>query len=182
MNIVGKSLETTKKRLDEIASEDVLTGEERLYLSESEEGLPESVEILSEPTGEDSKRTFLELESSIVMWSLIFQATIVWLVPDKKTFSVGLWLGCFISLALAYHMWISIDKALNMDEKNARAYMTSRSIIRYASIVIMLGVSMAFLSKWAHPLAVFLGVMTLKCGAYTQPVVHNFVNRKTKNN
>lgn len=172
MNIYGSNLEKTKARINEIVPDDDLNGEEKLTLLD-EESLEVAQEdwITGEPTGENSTLALKELMIGILCWGLLTQLTIVWFLDNKCSFSIGLWLGCVFALGLAYNMWYTLDKALDMPEKNAQSYLASRSIIRYLCIVIMLGVVMLFFSKYMHPLAVFTGVMTLKLGAYTQPLV-----------
>jgi len=114
--------------------------------------------------------TLLELYAGIVTAGIVFQATLVWLVKDRLSYSIGLWIGTGLALFLAWHMWKTLDEALSMGEAGAQKVMRKRFLFRYGVIVLMLGVLMW--SGFANPLAAFLGVMTLKVAAYLQPVTH----------
>jgi len=179
MNIYGNSLEKTKARINEIvADDDTLNGEEKLLLHDNDGSIRVDDDwILGEPTGEDSSLALIEMLVGILAWSIILELSIVWFVSNKLSFSIGLLFGSIFAAGLAYNMWYTLKKAMDMNEKGAKSYLASRSIIRYISIVIVLGVVMSFLSGIMHPLAVFTGIMTLKAGAYSQPIVDKIYKR-----
>ena len=84
-----------------------------------------------------------------------------------------------LAMFSAIHMDWSIRKNLeiNMDQESAaNAYSVKSSMIRYTVILM---VFLAFcLTDVAYPLAVFLGIMGLKAGAYLQPFTHKYLFRK----
>jgi hypothetical protein len=67
---------------------------------------------------------------------------------------------------------------LNVDREGAaNAYAVKSSMIRYGVIlVVFLAVC---LTDFAYPLAVFLGIMGLKAGAYLQPFTRKYLFKKT---
>ena len=75
-------------------------------------------------------------------------------------------------------MYRSIDRALDFSEKDARKYMTSRSMMRYGLIIMVLLVLM--ITGAGNPLCCFLGVMGLKAAAYLQPPLHKVMKKRRR--
>lgn len=121
-------------------------------------------------------RTLAELLLGIFLWGVIWQAAGVWFVPDKINCSLGLWLGVLTAWICAVHMYRSLDRALDLSEKDAQKYMMSRSMMRYGLIIVVLLVLM--ITEAGNPLCCFLGVMGLKAAAYLQPLLHKFMERR----
>lgn len=117
--------------------------------------------------------TLQELLAGILAAGVVFQATVVWFVKDKASYSAGLWIGVMLAAFLAWHMWRTIDEALDMGEAGAQKIMRKRSAMRYGAVILVLAVLMC--TEAANPLSAFLGVMTLKVAAYLQPVTHKVI-------
>ena len=111
-------------------------------------------------------RTLFELEIGILLFGCICQL-FVFFVEDKAGFSLGLWIGIVTAMAGAFHMWWSLDRALDLDEKSAVRSMSTHNIIRYLGFVLIVG-GIA-VTEIANPLSAFLGIMSLKAAAYMQP-------------
>lgn len=111
-------------------------------------------------------RTLFELETGILLFGCVCQL-FVFLVKDKAGYSLGLWIGIGTAMLGAFHMWWSLDRALDLDEKSAVRTMSSHNIIRYLVFVAVIG-GIA-VTEIANPLSAFLGVMSLKAAAYMQP-------------
>lgn len=111
-------------------------------------------------------RTLFELETGILLFGCVCQL-FAFLVKDWIGYSLGLWLGAGTAMAGAFHMWWSLDRALDLDEKSAVRSMSSHNIIRYLVFVLVIG-GIA-VTEIANPLSAFLGIMSLKAAAYMQP-------------
>lgn len=111
-------------------------------------------------------RTLFELEVGILIFGVVCQL-FVFLPEEKAGYSIGLWIGIITAAAAAFHMWYTLDKGLDFDEKSAIGYLGRQNIIRYLVIVIVLIAVAA--SGIGNPLSAFLGVMGLKAAAYMQP-------------
>lgn len=115
---------------------------------------------------EKVNRTLFELETGILIFGVVCQM-FVFFPEDKAGYSIGLWIGIAVAMGAAFHMWYTLDKGLDFDEKSAIGYLGKQNIIRYAAIVIVfIGVAV---SGIGNPLVTFLGVMGLKAAAYMQP-------------
>lgn len=121
-------------------------------------------------------RTLAELLLGIFLWGVIWQAAGVWFVTDKINCSLGLWLGVLTAWICAVHMYRSLDRALDLSEKDAQKYMMSRSMMRYGLIILVLLVLM--ITEAGNPLCCFLGIMGLKAAAYLQPLLHKALERR----
>ena len=124
---------------------------------------------------EKMDKTLKELLIGIIGAGFLFQVTIVWFVKNRASYSVGLWIGVLLAAFLAWHMWKTIDEALDMGEAGAQKIMRKQSMLRYIIIIAVLAVLMC--TKSINPLAAFLGVMTLKVAAYLQPITHKVISK-----
>lgn len=122
--------------------------------------------------------TLAELMIGIFLWGIFWQAAGVWFVPDKVSCSLGLWLGVLTAELCALHMYRSLDRALELSEKDAQKYMTSRSMMRYGLIIVVLLILM--ITETGNPLCCFLGVMGLKAAAYLQPLLHKVMKKRRR--
>lgn len=111
-------------------------------------------------------RTLFELEAGILIFGMLCQL-FVFLVKDKAGYSIGLWMGILIGAVSAFHMWWSLDRALDLEEKTAVQKMSIHNVLRYLFIVAAF--ALICMGGIANPLSAFLGIMGLKASAYMQP-------------
>lgn len=120
-------------------------------------------------------RAILELITGILVFTVFCQLAGLLLPFDGRKFALGLWSGGLMACILAVYMWKSLNKAFLCDEKTAAKIMSGGYLIRYlltAAYLVFL-----FYTGVGYVLAGFLGVMSLKVGAYLQPVIHKYYNR-----
>lgn len=108
------------------------------------------------------------LIAGILLFGILCQVLVIFLVEDKTGYSIGLWVGVLTAIFMAFHMAVTLNTVVERDEKGAQAAATRQNIIRYMIVVIILGILM--LTKLGNPLAAFAGVMGLKISAYLQPL------------
>lgn len=111
-------------------------------------------------------RTLFELEIGILIFGVICQIFAVF-TDNKLSYSIGLWIGCLTAALSAFHMWYTLDKGLDLDEKGAIGYLGRQNVVRYVAIVLLLII--VAVSGVGNPLSAFLGIMGLKAAAYMQP-------------
>lgn len=122
--------------------------------------------------------TLAELLAGIFLWGLFWQVAGIWFVAEKAACSLGLWSGVLVSGICAWHMYKSLDKALDFSEKDAQKYVVSRSMMRYGLISIVLLVMAV--TEVGDPLCCFLGIMGLKAAAYLQPFMHKIMEKRRR--
>jgi len=108
-------------------------------------------------------RTLFELETGILIYGLVCQI-FVFLVKDKAGYSLGLWMGVLIAVVSAFHMWWTLDRALDLGARQAVRAMSTHNVLRYFFIVAAF--ALISMGGIANPLAAFLGIMGLKISAY----------------
>lgn len=121
--------------------------------------------------------TLSELIMGILVSGLVIQivqllitVTTPQFVSSRLPFALGLWIGVVTAVCLAAHMYRSIDRALDMPQGNAERYMRKAYLMRTAAILVVAGI-VTWL-KLGYVMAVFLGMLCLKFGAFLQPVMH----------
>lgn len=123
-------------------------------------------------------KALLALWVSILLFGVVCQIVGVLFVKNPVSYSLGLWIGIIVALAMAYHMAYALNSALDLGERAAQIFVTKHNMIRYAVVVSVLGILM--ISEMANPLAAFLGIMGLKVGAYFQPLTDKLISRLGK--
>ncbi len=118
-------------------------------------------------------RTLFELETGILLFGLVCQS-FVFFMKDKTGYSLGLWIGLFTAMGSAFHMWWSLDRALDYPERQAVKSMSTQNVFRYVLIVAVF--TLVCTSRAANPLSAFLGIMGLKASAYMHSITHRIGN------
>lgn len=115
----------------------------------------------------EMNRTLFELEVGILIFGVVCEL-FVFLPEDKAGYSIGLWVGILTAAISAFHMWRSLDKGLDFEQKAAVSYLSRQNIIRYLFIVLIIAI--VAVTEIGNPLSAFLGIMGLKAAAYMQPL------------
>ena len=127
--------------------------------------------------------TLKELLTGILLFDILSVLAGVWFVDSPVKYILGVLAGMVLAMFSAIHMQWSISRNLELNmgnENGANAYSVKHSMIRYAVILV---VFLFFcLTEVAYPLAVFLGIMGLKAGAYLQPFTHKYLFRNKEEN
>lgn len=122
----------------------------------------------------EMNRALLELDLGILFCGAVCQLTGMWLTGHKGLYSAALWLGIALALVATWHMYRTIDRAMDLGE-GATKVMVANNMLRYAVLAICLGIIM--ITNVLNPLIVFLGYMMMKVAAYIQPFTHKLCNK-----
>jgi hypothetical protein len=120
-------------------------------------------------------RTLLEWRSGILICGLLMWGIGSIFASEKWRYAAGLWLGILAAFVCTWHMYRSLDRALDFDESTAQKRIYSSYLVRYFTLAVFL--ALVCLTDLADPIPVFLGILTLKLGAYLQPFLHKFFNK-----
>ena len=71
---------------------------------------------------------------------------------------------------------VSLDRGLDLPEKDAVKSMGTQNIIRYVVLVVVMGALMC--TDFANPIFAFCGYMGMKLSAYLNPLIHRLVAGK----
>lgn len=83
---------------------------------------------------------------------------------------VGLVFGLIAASGMAIHMAYCINITVELDEKGANTHVRKMTIIRYILVCVLLVV--VALTKIGDPISYVIGTLSLKIGAYSQPLIH----------
>lgn len=118
-----------------------------------------------------------ELILGILICGLLFQLTLMWLAEDKLRYTTGLWLGVICSVLKAIHMEYCIRNALDRNEKGATSYTGLMYGVRMGFSLLLIGVTWYF--NLGNIIALFLGMFTLKAGAFLQIPIHRIADKRS---
>lgn len=113
----------------------------------------------------------------ILIWTVVV-ALILGIVSDHRGAMLsGTVLGGLVAAGMLFHMFRHLDIALDMDPKHASRHTQGAAIRRMVMMAVCMGASM-YLYRYVHPLGVILGLFGVKIGAFLQPVIHRFCEKK----
>ena len=121
-------------------------------------------------------RTVLEMTLGILFLGVLAQIIGAFIVKDKMMYAGSLWLGVLLALAATYHMYRSLDRALDQPEKTAQKMIFRGYILRYVILIFILLVLMK--TEVMNPLIFFFSyVICMKVTAFLQPITHKLCNK-----
>ncbi len=123
-------------------------------------------------------RVLKELLLGIFICGIFFQLVLFWMFEDKISYAAGLWIGVFFSMIKAVHIERSIQNAWNRNEKNAVSYIKIMYGLR--SVASLLLIVLVWYWNLGNIAALFLGMITLKGGAFLQMPIHNLFQKNRK--
>lgn len=121
----------------------------------------------------EMNRALLELDLGILFCGAVCQLVGMWFAGHRGMYGAALWLGILLALLGTWHMYRTLDRALDLGDGAAKVMVTA-GLLRYGVLCIILGIIM--LTDVLNPLIVFLGYMMMKVAAYIQPFTHKLCN------
>ncbi len=119
-------------------------------------------------------RTVLEMDTGLLLWGVLCNIAGLAFADNKGKYSLSIWFGIVFGLISILHMYRTLNKALDYDEKGARAVITIGYLTRYA--IFFLIMALTVYTGVLYPLIVFLAYIGMKVAAFLQPLVHKFYN------
>lgn len=98
---------------------------------------------------------------------------------DKKSVLIGVLTGLLVAVFYLVHMAVTLDDIMCLDEGSVVTQMRKNMLIRYGVVCVVVGVVCYF--GIVNPVCCVLSCLTVKLGAYLQPVVHNKLFRSEHN-
>lgn len=118
-----------------------------------------------------SNRTLHEMLIGVALSNIVILLIGLIACQDKIKAIIGVVAGCAVAVVYLVHMAVTIDDALCLDEKGAAAQMRKNMMIRYLIVCVIVGGVCYF--EIANPVLCVLSCLTVKTGAYMQPIIHN---------
>lgn len=122
-----------------------------------------------------ANRTLLEMWTGILLIGIICQIAGACIVEDQIFYAKSLWFGILYAIINTIHMYRTLDRALDFDEKTASKQIFKGYLIRYVLLAVILGIIAA--TGVLNFLVVFMAYMSLKVTALMQPITHKVYNK-----
>lgn len=113
----------------------------------------------------------------ILLYGAAIQLAGMWFVQDKWYFTIGLWYGIAIAVAMAIHLAVVIYDSVTLgDESRAKKLSVLKSVTRYAVVVILFFLIAYF--RFGNVVMAFIGVLGIKVAAYLMLPVNNLLAKR----
>ncbi|MCR5831380.1 MAG: nuclear envelope integral membrane protein [Lachnospiraceae bacterium] len=122
-------------------------------------------------------RTLHEMLLGIVAVNIIL-AVVAMFVPNRQQALYAVLIGTVTAAVYVIHMAVTMDDAMNLDEKSAVVQVRKQMAVRYLIVCVVVGTSLYF--RIADPIFLVISVITIKAGAYLQPTIHKILKREER--
>ncbi|WP_024346002.1 ATP synthase subunit I [Lacrimispora indolis] len=130
--------------------------------------------------GKETKNLMLEVSAGIVFFTAAAMVVAFFIYPDRTVFA-GLLLGMIIAMAMFLSMALVLERSMKTeDPKTVQKRSVISAVIRYLLLIVILVTVIIRFSNWFNPVAVVIGVLGLKAGAFLQPAIHKIAVRRAK--
>jgi small-conductance mechanosensitive channel len=130
--------------------------------------------------GRETKNLLLEVSAGIVFFTAVMMLGTFFVYPRPAVFA-GLVLGMVLALAMFLSMALVLERSMKTeDPKAVQKQGIISGVVRYLLLIGIMAAVIIRFSDWFNPVAVVIGVLGLKAGAFLQPVIHKIAVRRTK--
>ena len=112
------------------------------------------------------------------VYCAVWEVILLIFTQRRMYHSIGLLIGLILCLALSVSISDSLDVAVSLDEKGAKAYIQKKASLRY--LIVCAVIAVLAITDFGNPLTCFAGLMGLKIGAYIQPFTHKVFTKINK--
>ena len=114
------------------------------------------------------RRTLLWLIFGIFIYAAGTSVIGAIFLHDAIRFTLGVfWSSCGACI-VAIHLYNSLQRSLDLDEKGAAKREATQALIRMLIMIMVVAIGLV-LRNWFHPVGVIVGMFALKVSAYVQP-------------
>lgn len=140
--------------------------DERMYIDPEEDAL-------------NARQTVFDMAVGLIVCAVVTAAVGSIFAGQAYRWVLGVLLGAAVAGLMLRHLYVSLDRALDMDEEHASKYMKKSAVLR----ILMAGAGLligALFPKIFHVFGVFFGLLCLKFTAYLQPLTHKAIKILSK--
>lgn len=130
--------------------------------------------------GKETKNLVFEVSSGIVIFTLAAMLVALIVYPKASVFA-GLLLGMILAVAMFFSMAMVLENSMKREDAGTvQKWTVISSVIRYFVLFAVLVIVVVWFPDRINAVALVIGVLGLKAGAYLQPVIHRVVSRGKK--
>ena len=128
---------------------------------------------------EEAKETLVGLEIGVGIATILI-AVLFCLLRLELPYVLGALAGGVLAAGLAYHMYRSLDEALDLGEDSV-TFMRKKTIFRILIMGLAVLAAIRF-PQYLNLVGVLLGILSLKVSALLQPVIQTYIVSKIYRN
>lgn len=123
----------------------------------------------------DEKYILPEMIVGIIVINAILAIPVAIFLDGVVYNLLGLLYGVIVAIAMSAHMWNSVERALELNESDARRHMVKSYMLRtFIAIAVVIFVAILGVGNY---FLTFIGILSLKVSAYIQPLTHKFFKK-----
>lgn len=120
--------------------------------------------------------TVRDLLTGALLYGIIAEGIGFILLENRLRYTLGILIGYVCVAAIICHMYLTLEKGLDMDPESAEKYVRRNSILRYVTVFAILVVTM--LVPQVSVIAVIIMIYGMKISAFLQPQIHKYITSK----
>lgn len=120
--------------------------------------------------------TVRDLLTGTLLYGIITEGIGLIFLENRLRFTLGVLLGYVCVAAMVCHMYLTLEKGLDMNPDSAAKYVRRNSILRYVTLFAVLVVAM--LIPQVSVIAVIIMIYGMKISAFLQPQIHKYITSK----
>lgn len=122
----------------------------------------------------NEQRVLFGLLAGNVIYAVLVCIIGVIFADNNLSFILGVLLSVSGACMVTVHMYMSLQKSLDMEEDAAQKRETLQAMIRMIIMIVVVAIGLIN-SHIFHPLGVVFGAFALKASAYAQPYFHKYI-------
>lgn len=120
--------------------------------------------------------TVRDLLTGTLLYGMIIEGIGLVLLENRLRFTLGVLIGYVCVAAMICHMYLTLEKGLDMDPDSAAKYVRRNSILRYVSLFAVLVA--VILIPQVSVIAVIIMIYGMKISAFLQPQICKYITSK----
>lgn len=120
--------------------------------------------------------TVRDLLTGALLYGIIVEIVGMIMVENRLSYTLGILVGYICVVLMVCHMYLTLEKALDMEPEQASKFSTRNNLLRYAILVVVL-ILVAWVPK-VSVVAVIIMIFGMKISAFLQPVISKYITSK----
>lgn len=120
--------------------------------------------------------TVRDVLTGALLYGIIVEIIGLILVENRLSYSLGILVGYICVTAMICHMYLVLEKALDMDPDSAKKYSLRNNILRY--LVLALVLVLAAMIPQVSVIAAIIMIYGMNISAFLQPQINKYITSK----
>ncbi|MCM1496419.1 MAG: ATP synthase subunit I [Bacteroides sp.] len=120
--------------------------------------------------------TVRDLLTGTLLYGILTEGIGLIFLENRLRFTLGVLIGYVCVAAMVCHMYLTLEKGLDMNPDSAAKYVRRNSILRYVTLFAVLVAAM--LIPQVSVIAVIIMIYGMKISAFLQPQIHKYITSK----